>query len=125
MLGVEKSATGRRWVPREFDDRTAQALAQRLGLPEALGRVLAARGVGLDDAEDYLEPTLRTALPDPSDFHDMDVAADRLVAAIQSAETIAIFGDYDVDGATSAALLSRLFSSVGGVVRGSPAPSST
>ncbi|MBT4709960.1 MAG: single-stranded-DNA-specific exonuclease RecJ [Alphaproteobacteria bacterium] len=117
MLGVEKSATGRRWVPREFDDRTAQALAQRLGLPEALGRVLAARGVGLDDAEDYLEPTLRTALPDPSDFHDMDVAADRLVAAIQSAETIAIFGDYDVDGATSAALLSRLFSSVGGVVR--------
>jgi single-stranded-DNA-specific exonuclease len=117
MLGVERSATGRRWVPREFDDRTALALAQKLGLPEALGRVLAARGVGMDNAEDYLEPTLRSALPDPSDFQDMDVAADRLVVAIQFGEPIAIFGDYDVDGATSAALLSRLFRAVGGVVR--------
>ena len=109
MLGVERSATGRRWVPRDFDDRTALALAQRLGLSEALGRVLAARGVDLDTADEYLTPTLRSALPDPSVFQDMDVAADRLVAAIKSAEPIAIFGDYDVDGATSAALLSRLF----------------
>ena len=117
MLGVERSATGRRWVPRDFDDRTALALAQRLGLSEALGRVLAARGVDLDTADEYLTPTLRSALPDPSVFQDMDVAADRLVAAIKSAEPIAIFGDYDVDGATSAALLSRLFRAVGGVVR--------
>ena len=117
VLGVERSATGRRWVYRETDDRIALALAQRLGLPEVLGRVLAARAVGVEGAEAYLNPTLRAALPDPSDFRDMDSSAERLVRAIQNAEPIAIFGDYDVDGATSSALLSRFFGKVGGVAR--------
>ena len=116
MLGVERSATGRRWVYRESDDRVALALAQRLDLPEVLGRVLAARAVGVEEAEAYLNPTLRAALPDPSDFRDMDLGAGRLVRAIQNAEPIAIFGDYDVDGATSSALLSRFLGGVGGVV---------
>ena len=117
VLGVERSATGRRWVYRETDDRIALALAQRLGLPEVLGRVLAARAVGVEEAEAYLNPTLRAALPDPSDFRDMDSSAERLVRAIENAEPIAIFGDYDVDGATSSALLSRFFGKVGGVAR--------
>ena len=73
--------------------------------------------VGLDDAEAYLSPTVRDALPDPSTFLDMDIAAERLAKAVRDAEPIAIFGDYDVDGATSSALLARFFGAVGGVVR--------
>ncbi len=117
ILGVERSVTGRRWVARACDDRIAVALAQRLGLPEVLGRVLAARGVGLDEAEAYLNPTVRDALPDPSTFRDIDTAAQRLSKAVRDGEPIAIFGDYDVDGATSSALLARFFGAVGGEVR--------
>ncbi len=79
FLGVERSLTGRRWRSRVTDDRLAQALSQRLGLPDLVGRVLAARGVTLDDAELYMAPTLKALLPDPSRFLDMDRAAGRLV----------------------------------------------
>ncbi len=113
FLGVERSLTGRRWRSRVTDDRLAQALSQRLGLPELVGRVLAARGVTLDDAELYMAPTLKALLPDPSRFLDMDRAAQRLVQAVTSGERIAIFGDYDVDGATSSALLLRFFRHLG------------
>lgn len=113
FLGVERSLTGRRWRSRVTDDRLAQALSQRLGLPELVGRVLAARGVSLDDAELYMAPTLKALLPDPSRFLDMDRAAARLVRAVTAGERIAIFGDYDVDGATSSALLIRFFRHIG------------
>ncbi|MBM3541284.1 MAG: single-stranded-DNA-specific exonuclease RecJ, partial [Alphaproteobacteria bacterium] len=89
------------------------ALAQRLELPEIVGRVMAGRGVTLDTADAYLNPTLRALLPDPSHLRDMDKAAARLAKAVMAGERIAIFGDYDVDGATSAALLHRFLSAVG------------
>jgi single-stranded-DNA-specific exonuclease len=114
FLGVDRSFSGRRWRHRGGDDRIATALAQRLGVPEIIGRVIAARDIGLDDAERYLAPTLRDMLPDPSSFKDMDRAVERLAQAIERGETIAIFGDYDVDGATSAALLRCFFAAVGG-----------
>ena len=114
FLGVEKSLKGKRWIKRDADDRQALALAQRYGLPEVVGRVLAGRGVGLDDAEAFLNPTLRTLLPDPSTLKGMDVAAERLSSAIMEGEAIGIFGDYDVDGATSSALLKRFIAAVGG-----------
>jgi single-stranded-DNA-specific exonuclease len=82
-----------------------------------VGRLLAARGVGVDDAAAYLHPTLRELLPDPSRFRDMDRAVDRLVRAVVDGEGIAVFGDYDVDGATSAALLQRFFAALGVAVR--------
>jgi single-stranded-DNA-specific exonuclease len=113
FLGVERSLTGRRWRARLTDDRAALALAQRLGVPEIVGRVLAARGVALDDADDFLNPTLRRLLPDPASLRDMDKAAARLVRAVTGGEQIAVFGDYDVDGATSSALLARFFAAVG------------
>jgi len=113
FLGVERSLTGRRWRSRVSDDRLARALSQRLGLPELVGRVLAARGVELDDAELYMAPTLKALLPDPSRFLDMDRAAERLVRAVTAGERIAIYGDYDVDGATSSALLLRFFRHLG------------
>jgi single-stranded-DNA-specific exonuclease len=113
MLGIERSVCGRRWRLRAGDARLAETIAERLGVPEILGRLLAQRGVDLDHAPGFLTPRLREQLPDPSHLRDMAAAAERLARAVQSGETIAIFGDYDVDGATSAALLSRFFAALG------------
>jgi single-stranded-DNA-specific exonuclease len=109
FLGVERSLTGRTWSLNASDERLGLTISQRFALPELLGRVLAARQVGLDAVESFLNPTLRDLLPDPFQFKDMDVAADRLARAVTAGETIGVFGDYDVDGATSSALLSRYF----------------
>ncbi len=117
VLGVERSFTGRRWRARLADDRPAYALADRFGLPEVLARVLVARGIGPDEAERFLAPTLRDHLPDPSHLLGMDDAATRIAAAVQAGERIAIFGDYDVDGATSSALLSRFLRAAGAEAR--------
>lgn len=114
---VDRSVTGRRWVLRGSDERAGLALAQRLGVPEIVGRVMAARGIDLDAAEQFLEPTLRDALPDPASLAGMDVAAERLATAIRDGEPIAIFGDYDVDGATSSALLARFLAAAGVLAR--------
>jgi single-stranded-DNA-specific exonuclease len=92
------------------------ALAQRLGLPEIVGRLLAMRGVAEEDAERFLNPTLRDFLPDPAHLRDMDAAVARLVRAVRDGELIAIFGDYDVDGATASALLRRFLEGAGGRV---------
>jgi len=116
VLGVERSANGRFWRSREGDARLGLALAQRHGLPEVVGRIMAARGIGLDDAAVWLEPTLKALLPDPSDLTDMDRAGGRIAHAVRAGETVAIFGDYDVDGATSTALLRLFLEAVGGRV---------
>jgi len=110
---VDRSVTGRRWMLRQSDERAGLALSQRLDIPEIVGRVMAARGISLEGAEQFLDPTLRNALPDPASLIGMDVAAERLVTAIRDGEPLAIFGDYDVDGATSSALLARFLSAVG------------
>ena len=91
----------------------ALGIAQRLGLPEIVGRLLAARDVGIDGAADFLAPTLRALLPDPSALMDMDVAAERIAQAVRHGETVGVFGDYDVDGAASAALMIGLLRGLG------------
>ncbi len=120
MLGVERSLTGRRWLWRAGAVETAAHLglgiAQRLDLPEIVGRLLALRGIGIEEAVHYLTPTLRALLPDPSTLADMDVAAARMAQAVQASETIGVFGDYDVDGACSAALVTQLLRGLGCVV---------
>lgn len=116
FLGVTRSATGKCWISRAGDERTALALSQRLALPEAVGRIMAARQIGLDTAEGFLKPTLRDSLPDPSVFRDMDTAAERIASAVMQGEQVIVFGDYDVDGATSSALLKRYLKSVGAKV---------
>jgi single-stranded-DNA-specific exonuclease len=113
FLGVTRSFSGKRWRLRLTDERAGLALSQHLGVPEIVGRVLAARGVAPETAEGFLDPTLKNSLPDPSHLRDMDTAAARLAGAVVAGETIAVFGDYDVDGATSAALLLRFFAGVG------------
>ena len=117
FLGVAHSVTGRFWRPRLDDERAALTIAQRLDVPEAIGRVLAARGVTAENGEGFLNPSLRESLPDPSSLHDMDRAAGRLAEAVMTDEAVAVFGDYDVDGATSSALLSRFFAAIGGHIR--------
>jgi len=112
VLGVERSLTGRRWISRQHSEREAMALSQRHALPEVVGRVLAARGVGLDDVDSFLDSRLRDVLPDPSHLLGMDVAVERLASAIMQGERIAVFGDYDVDGATSSALFMRYMRAV-------------
>ncbi len=114
FLGVACSLTGRRWRARTADERLAAALAQRFALPDVVGRVLAGRGVTLDTCEQFLNARLATHLPHPSRFRDMDRAATRVATAIMSREPVAVFGDYDVDGATSSALLKLFFTAVQG-----------
>lgn len=115
MLGVVRSASGRIWLPRVSGAaaQTALAIAQRHGIPEIIARVLAGREVGVDEAAAFLDPTLRRLMPDPSTLTDMDCAAERIARAVISGEPIAIFADYDVDGATSAAVLARLLTLLG------------
>jgi len=113
VLGISCSLSGRRWQWRTGEDRVAFGIAQRLDVPEIVGRLLAARGVGIEAAADFLEPTLRVLLPDPSTLVDMDIAADRLASAVRARETVAVFGDYDVDGACSAALMISFLRSLG------------
>ena len=113
FLGVENSLSGKIWRARLDDDRAALALAHRADMPEIVARVLAARGVGVDEIDEFLHPSLRASLPDPAHLKDMDAAVERLMRAITDGETIGVFGDYDVDGATSAAVLVRFFEALG------------
>ena len=86
--------------------------SQTLG-DDIVRQLLLSRGVPAEDIERHRQPTLRNFLPDPSLFRDMDVAADRIAQAVLAGETITIYGDYDVDGATSSALLIRLLRDLG------------
>lgn len=107
------SASGRKWLLKQYDERTSLALVQKFALPEITARILAARGITPDNAKNFLNPLLKNYLPDPSHLLDMDIAAERLSAAVIESENLVIFGDYDVDGATSSALLKRYFGMVG------------
>lgn len=109
FLDVSSSVTGRAWVDRldAATARTAAAISQRTKMSEILARIVASRGIGIDEAEAYLQPTIRELMPDPSTLSDMDRLAERLARAITDGERIALFGDYDVDGACSVALMTR------------------
>lgn len=109
FLGVTRSLTGRRWRARSGDDGLTEAFRRRFGLPEIAARLLASRGVSLDDAQTFLEPTLKALFPNPSDFQDMDKAASLIEDAIVSGKPTAVLADYDVDGGSSAAQLVRYF----------------
>ncbi|WP_183871155.1 single-stranded-DNA-specific exonuclease RecJ [Rhizobium sp. BK491] len=115
FLGVERSVSGNRWVSRldQAGQNRALAIAQTHGLPELIARVLAGRGVGQDEAMAFLDPTIRGLMPDPHLLTDCEKAARRLLHAIRKGETVAIFGDYDVDGAASSALLYRFLTHFG------------
>ena len=105
-LNIESSISGQPW-------RWRRQAESGLGMDDLVDELLLARGIARDDLPRHRDPKIRDFLPDPSCFNDMDKGAKRLADAVQAAETIAIFGDYDVDGATSAALLVLLLRRLG------------
>ena len=109
FLDVEHSVTGRAWHDRLDATmvRTATTIGQRSEISEILARIIAGRGIAAEDAETFLNPTLRELMPDPSSLTAMDALAARLMEAISNGEKVALFGDYDVDGACSCALMTR------------------
>lgn len=109
VCNVSSSLSGRAWQWRGGNMALGMA-ADGAGL---LRQLLLSRGVQDDDVDRQMQPTMRAFLPDPSIFADMDGAAERLAQAVLGGETITIYGDYDVDGATSAALLIRLLRQLG------------
>ncbi|UWP90625.1 single-stranded-DNA-specific exonuclease RecJ [Aliiroseovarius crassostreae] len=114
FLGVDSSATGRRWVgPGIEAERQGEHLHQLTQLPLPLCKILAQRGIGAEGAAEFLDPTLKALLPDPRGLKDMEIAASRTLQAFDQREKVAIFADYDVDGATSAALLIDWFRQMG------------
>jgi single-stranded-DNA-specific exonuclease len=106
-LSVTRSILGQPWRWRGLAGET-----DSLG-DDLIDQLLMARGVAREGLAAHREPTIRGFMPDPSIFRDMDVAADRLAIAVIEGHPVTIFGDYDVDGATSAALLIRLLRSLG------------
>lgn len=113
FLGVTRSLGGRLWRQRAADADLTRRLQLNHGLSELLARALASRGVTAESATDFLNPTLKALFPDPSSFADMDRAAEILVDALQARRRVMVFADYDVDGASSAALIVRWFRAMG------------
>jgi single-stranded-DNA-specific exonuclease len=107
------SSTNRPWAIKDADFRRTEAFVQRYNIPEVVARVLSQRDIDLEKAADFLQPSLRAWMPDPEILTDMTKAATILAEAIEQNQPIALFGDYDVDGATSTALLSRFLQAVG------------
>ena len=115
FLNVAASLRGQVWRDRLDAAGQARALAitQVCGVPDIMARIIAGRGVAPEDVERWLNPTLRDLMPDPDAVRDMSAAATRLADAVTRGEMIGIFGDYDVDGATSSALLAGFLESAG------------
>ena len=113
FLGVARSLSGKRWQARPHDAALARRFTQTLGIPETLGQIMAARGVALEDGETFLKPTFRALFPDPSSLQDMDKAASLILDAAANKRAITVFADYDVDGATSSAMLRRWLRAIG------------
>lgn len=113
VLNVKNSLNGLQWEMQATDEHLASALAQRFDLPEVAARILANRNISLDDAESFLYPTLKNDLPNPLTLKDMEKAAKRMADAIEAKEPIGLMGDYDVDGATSTALLKMFLEQIG------------
>ncbi len=114
LLDIEKrSITNALWRLQEADQREILTLTQKFELPEILARALVTRGVNVESAGNFLYPLIRSLLPDPFHLLDMDKSVCRIIRAINNGENIAIFGDYDVDGATSSALINRYLRTIG------------
>ncbi len=107
VLDVDNSFRGRRWAYRAQDDGAIESLQNQLGLDHLTSRLLVGRGIDAGAAQDYLDPKIMNFMPDPSTLGDMDKAVKAIIDAVEAKKNIAIFADYDVDGATSAAQLIR------------------
>ena len=114
-FGVARSFAGRRWLLKQVDEKIERELLREIS--PVLARLLALRGVTLGEAARYLTPKLKDLLPEPNSLKDMEAAVARVSAALAAGDPVAVFGDYDVDGSTSAALLSDFLSALGAIPR--------
>ena len=106
------SVSGKKWAFKKFVETDAQKLADDFSLNSTVAKLLAIRKKNISDINLFLNPTIKNIMPNPFSLKDMDSAVDRTYKALNNKEIIGIFGDYDVDGATSTALLSRFFLSI-------------
>jgi single-stranded-DNA-specific exonuclease len=113
MTQQNTSILGLNWQQKNFDERHARTIYQRFQLSEVLSNLLSSREISLDEIENFLEPKIKTALPNPFELGDMEKAVAHVIEAVKKNKKITIFADYDVDGATSAATLKRFFREVG------------
>ncbi|MBQ9090348.1 MAG: single-stranded-DNA-specific exonuclease RecJ [Alphaproteobacteria bacterium] len=113
VLDVGETVSGNRWLQKEYDIRLATAIRQKFYLPEIVSRILASRSIGLDEVDEFLNPTLKNHLPNPFTLKDMEKSAHRMAQSILNHEPIGLMGDYDVDGATSTALLKMFLEKCG------------
>src|SRR6202012_2695987 len=106
-FGVKRSFSGRRWTLREPSEVSVRALMQAGNISLGLAHILAGRGATPDALTDILAPSLKRLLPEPNTLKDMERAVARVVLAIRNGEKIAVYGDYDVDGSCSSALMAN------------------
>ena len=117
FLGVRCSLMGQMWLEKPYIARMAAAISMHAGVPHIVGQLLAGRGINTDSAEEFLSPSIKDSMPDPNCVKDMEKAVVAIVNALQTKQNIAIYGDYDVDGATSSAVLYRYLTAVGADVQ--------
>ncbi len=113
LFNGNPSVLGRKWYEKTADTRDCLAISQFFNLSPFIGKLLATRNLTPETVADYLNPTIKKLMPDPSHLKDMDKGINRVIEAIQTQQKIVVFGDYDVDGATSSALFKRYFHDIG------------
>lgn len=109
----KKSVKGFHWLLNKADQEKINQFIQRLDISEIIARLLVGRDVSLEKAPQFLSPTLRDSMPDPLHLLDMEKGVEIIADSVINKEKIVIFGDYDVDGATSSAILKRFFALLG------------
>ena len=110
---IGKSASNYKWLELLFDERKSEFIRQKYSLSPVISKILATKDLEIEEIPHFLNPTIKYCLPNPFDLLDMDVACDKIISSIKEGKKITVFGDYDVDGATSSALLKRFFSAIG------------
>ena len=108
-----KSLNGCLWKVVPYDERKAELLSQKFGLPPLVAQILVQRGIGPDETLSFLDPKIQSLMPNPFVLKDMEKAAKRIAEAIIEKQKVAIIGDYDVDGATSTSVLRLFLENVG------------
>ena len=104
-----KSVTGKNWLFKHYDENYAKKIYETFHFNEILSKIISIRKIELDQIENFINPTIKKNIPNPNSIKDMDIATNATISHIQNKNIIGIFGDYDVDGATSVAILAKYF----------------
>ena len=108
----DNSVLGKNWISKRYNEDQVNFLKENFDLSEIVSKLIAIRNINIEEVKLFLNPKIKNFLPNPFILKDMEKAADRTVKAIKNNEKIGIFGDYDVDGATSTAILGNYFNQI-------------